>query len=180
MPVLDVYSGPLHEGLDATRLSDGAARRAASSVVVTSPLWGALRPADRIPRYRLSLFARLVGIERLDHTWREILPDVLAEAAGPGGIVADLRSPGMQQMGMPTDLWDRTVTMRVDLGPEGHQIGDVIAKRVRGEAAHYLLESGADPADPTALAGVLADRWPVRLDGPERPGRSWTMTLSLD
>ena len=180
IPVLDIYTGPLHEGLDASRLSPAASARAEQRLVVASALWGALRPADRIPPYRLHICSRLIGMDRLEPTWRSVLPEVLADAAGDVGVVVDLRSPGYQAAGMPAELGDRTVTLRVDLGPAGHRIGDVIAKRVRGEAAHHLLESGADPADPQVLADVLADRWPVRLAEPERPGKAWTMTLSID
>jgi cytoplasmic iron level regulating protein YaaA (DUF328/UPF0246 family) len=148
--------------------------------VVASALWGALRPADRIPPYRLHICARLIGMDRLEPTWREVLPEVLADAAGADGVVVDFRSPTYQAAGMPASLGDRTVTLRVEQGPSGHRIGDVIAKRVRGEAARHLLESGADPADAQALADAFADRWPVRLDSPERPGKPWTMTLSID
>jgi uncharacterized protein len=180
MPVLDVYTGPLHEGLDASRLSAPAAARARRSIVVASALWGALRPTDSIPQYRLHICANLIGLDRLEPTWRAVLPDVLADAAGAAGAIVDLRSPVYQAAGMPTGLGDRTVTVRVNLGPRGHRIGDVIAKRVRGEAARYLLETGAEPADPPALADVLADRWPARLEAPDRRGKSWTVTLTID
>ena len=119
-------------------------------------------------------------MDRLEPTWRAVLPAVLAEAAGAAGVVVDLRSPSYQAMGMPLDLGERTVTLRVSYGATGHRIGDVVAKRVRGEAAHHLLESGGTPPDPPALADVLADRWPVRLDEPQRPGRPWTLTLTTD
>ena len=180
MPVLDVYTGPLHDGLDASGLSVAAAERAQRSLVVVSPVWGALRPTDRIPPYRVHVCARLVGMDRLEPTWRSVLPDVLAAAAGQSGLIVDLRSAMVQAMGMPRDLGDRVVTLRVDQGRTGHRIGAVIAKRVRGEAAHYLLESGADTLEPDAVAEVLAERWPVRLDAPERPGRTWTMRLTVE
>jgi len=143
-------------------------------------LWGLLRPVDEIPPYRLHICSRLSGMDRLEPTWRKVIPDVLAEAgeaAGPG-VVLDLRSPGYQSIGLPSGLADRTITLRVRqnaLG--GRRIGDVSAKRVRGEAAHHLLESGMDPDDPQALAEILAERWPVQLAGPARPGKPWTLTL---
>ena len=180
IPVLDLYTGPFHDGLDASRLSAEATARAGETLVVTSALWGALRPADRIPPYRLHLNAYLIGIDRLAAAWREVLPGVLAEAGGDAGVVVDLRSPAYQSAGMPAGLGDRTVTIRVDQGSPGHRIGDVITKRVRGAAARHLLESGADPAHPDELADVLADRWAVRLSSPDGPGKPWTLMLSID
>ena len=178
LPVLDLYTGPLHDGLDAARLSVAATKRASRALLVISALWGALRPSDEIPSYRLHLCARLAGVERLEPLWRDVLPDVLAEAAGPDGLVVDLRSTVYQAMGMPAGRSDRTVALRVDQGPSGHRIGDVVAKRLRGEAARHLLESGAEPRDAEELATALAARWPARLAEPESPGKPWALTLS--
>ena len=179
LPVLDVYSGPLHEGLGAWSFSTAAAELADRSVVISSALWGLLRPTDRIPPYRLHVCSRLIGLDRLEPTWREVLADLLAEIAGAEGIVLDLRSPSYQAMGMPTGLGERTVTLRVDQqAVRGGRIGDVVAKRIRGQAARHLLETGSDPVDPYALAELLAERWPVRINGPSRPGKAWTVTLT--
>jgi uncharacterized protein len=179
-PAFDVYSGPLHEGLGAATLSPSARERADRSVVIASSLWGVLRPGDRIPSYRLHICSRLVGMDRLEPTWRTVLPDILAAAAGAAGLVIDLRSPPYQAIGMPTGLGDRTLTLRVDQPSAGGRIGDVVAKRIRGQAARHILESADEPDDPDALATILAERWPVRLEAPTRPGKPWTLTLTSD
>jgi len=179
-PAFEVYSGPLHEGLGVALLSRAAPDRVQRSLLITSPLWGALRIHDPIPSYRLHVCARLVGMDRLEPTWRTVLPDLLAGAAGPDGLVLDLRSPVYQAMGMPIGLGDRTVTLRVDQAGSGRRIGDVVAKRIRGQAARSLLESTAEPDEPDDLADVLAERWPVRLEAPTRSGKPWTLTITAD
>jgi uncharacterized protein len=180
MPAADVYAGPFHRGLAVATLSPRARDRAEELVLVTSALWGALRLGDRIPPYRLYLFSRLRGLERTDAIWRAVLPDVLAAAAGPEGLILDLRSPEGQSIGKPPRMESRTVTLRVDRRAGGKRIGDVIAKRVRGEAAHHLLESGLEPETPDELTALLGERWPVELSGTGRGRDTWTITLSAD
>jgi cytoplasmic iron level regulating protein YaaA (DUF328/UPF0246 family) len=178
-PALEVYAGVLHEGLDAATLSPAARRRAARHLVIASALWGVLRPGDRIPAYRLNICSRLVGIDGLEAAWRTVLPGVLAQAAGPRGVILDARSGSYQAIGMPARLGDRTVTIRV-VGDavDGRHASSFLTKRVRGQAARHLLESGARPRDPAALAAVLAERWPTQLDPPAGPGKAWTVSLA--
>jgi hypothetical protein len=149
-------------------------------VVITSALWGALRPSDRIPAYRLRVWSNLIGMDRLEPMWRAVLPDLFARLAGPDGVVLDLRPPSFQALGMPTGCSDRTVTLRVASFSGGRRIGDVVAKRIRGQAAHHLIQSGVEPAEPVAVADALGDRWPVELEEPVRPGHPWIMTLTAD
>jgi cytoplasmic iron level regulating protein YaaA (DUF328/UPF0246 family) len=174
-PALEVYSGVLYDALDAATLSAAAKRRAASRVVVVSALWGAVRPVDRIPAYRLNICAHLVGVGPLVLAWRPVLGPVLADAAGPRGVIVDCRSSSYQAAGMPVGLGDRTVAVRVLRETAGgRSVVSHMAKHTRGEVARYLLESRADPRRP---AEVLADRWDVELVRPVRAGRPWTMDL---
>jgi hypothetical protein len=177
----EVYTGPLHQGLDLVGLSAAARERANRLIVITSPLWGLLRPDDRIPPYRMDLFSWLVGLdERTDALWRAVLPDVLASAAGSDGLILDLRSPSSQRMGRPTGLDGRIVEFRVQQRAFGRFIGDVVAKRVRGQAAHHLLESGAEPTSPDDAAAILGERWPVSLTVPAKAGSPAILTLIAD
>ena len=177
-PAVDTYAGPLYEGLDAGSWSSHAQKRAARQLVIVSALWGAVRPVDRIPTYRLYVCARLVGMDRLEPAWRALLPPILSDAAAQRGPVLDLRSRVYQAVGRPTGLDDQTATLRIRPSPGGPaHIGDVIAKRVRGEAASHLLSSAAEPEDPLDIADLLATRWSLEVDPPGGTNRSWTITL---
>jgi len=178
-PVLDVYSGPLHEGLDAGGWSTEMASRAERELVVTSAVWGALRPSDRIPPYRCHICAHLLDMDRLEPTWRAVLPKVLAEAADDDGVVLDLRSPTYQAAGSPTGLAARTVTLRIRGSDRGRNVGDVVAKRVRGAAARVVLGSDATVRDPQDLVAVLAERWTLDVEPPPGSADRWTVTLHV-
>jgi cytoplasmic iron level regulating protein YaaA (DUF328/UPF0246 family) len=112
--------------------------------------------------------------------WRGLLPEVLADAAGPHGVILDLRSAEYQSVGLPRGAGERLVFLRVAQGNGKGRIGDVIAKRVRGQAARFVLESDIDAEDPHDVASLLAQRWPVHLASPGRPGGAWTLTLSAE
>ena len=172
-PAITTYAGPLYEGLDAGSWSTHAEHRAARQLVIVSALWGGLRPADRIPPYRLHVCARLVGMDRLEPAWRTLLPPILTNAAAQHGPVLDLRSRVYQAVGRPTGLDDQTVTLRI----RPAHVGDVIAKRVRGEAASHLLATEAQPDDPLDIADLLATRWSLEVDPPAGRNQTWTITL---
>jgi uncharacterized protein len=178
-PVLETYTGTVHLGFGWATISPEARRRAGRHVVVASALWGLLRPADRIPPYRLNVCSRLVGVDRIEPAWRTVLPDVLASAAGARGVIVDLRSGSYQALGRAAGAGDRTVTVTADR-PSGGRSGSVIIKRTRGEVARHLLQSGATPRTLTELVEVVAERWPVRLAPPARPGLPWEMTLTAE
>lgn len=174
----EVYTGPLHQGLDIAGLAPAARERANRVVAITSPLWGLLRPDDRIPPYRLSLFSRLLGLEaRTDAVWRAVLPGVLASAAGRRGLIVDLRSPQSQAIGKPADRDGHMVELKVRHRDFGRHIGDVVSKRVRGQAAHHLLVSGVEPDGPDDLAAILGEQWQVALTVPASADKPSTLTL---
>ncbi|HEX6475017.1 MAG TPA: peroxide stress protein YaaA [Candidatus Limnocylindria bacterium] len=176
----DTYAGPLYGGLDSEGWSPGLWAQAERHLVIVSGLWGALRPADRIPAYRLHVCSRLAGLDRLEPMWRTLLPDVLNEAAEGEGPILDVRSRSYLAVGRPPYLDDQTVTLRVRPSPGGPaHIGDVIAKRVRGEAARHVLASADDVRDPLDIADRLRSQWSVEIEPPSVRHREWLVTLEV-
>ena len=177
-PALDVYTGVLYDALGWVTLSSSARRRAATRVVVLSALWGALRPGDRVPPYRLNMCGEL-GLGSLTQLWRPALGPALEQAAT--GLVVDCRSGDYVAAWPPSvEVARRTVAVRVlQEGRTGRTVVSHAAKHTRGEVARHLLETGADPARPQGLARVLGERWTVELVPPPQPGKPWTVAVVL-
>jgi len=167
----DLYTGVLYDALGLGTLDPAARRRAGRRLVVVSALFGALRPGDRVPSYRLSMDVDLPGVGPLAAAWRPVLEEVLPVAAGRG-LVVDLRSSTYVAAWRPTGrVAERTVAVHVVRdGPGGRTAVSHMAKHTRGLVARHLLETGADPSTPEGLVDALAPAFAATIDAP-RPGR---------
>jgi cytoplasmic iron level regulating protein YaaA (DUF328/UPF0246 family) len=176
-PAAQVYAGALYAGFDFEGLNAQGRERADANVVITSALWGLLRPSDPIPAYRLHICARLSGMGGLERTGRPLIAGLLASAARPAGVALDLRSPAYQAMGKPT-AGSPTGRFTIRILPEAgaRSIGDAVAKRSRGEIANFLLGVGSSPRTPDDLASALNERGSARLDPPDRPTHPWRVS----
>lgn len=162
-----IYSGVLYDALGLSDLSPAGKRRAASRVAITSALFGLVRPGDRIPAYRLSGDARLPGLPGTGSVaghWRSHLGAVITQAVGRG-LLVDLRSTSYAAFWRPADV--RTATVRVLHEVAGkRQVVSHFNKATKGRLVRALLEDGADPRTPQALATAWERLgWTVEVDG---------------
>jgi len=168
-----IYTGVLYENLGLHSLDSAARRRASSSLAITSSLFGMVRPADRIPPYRLAGGVNLPGLGVVSAHWRKVL-DPVVEAAAGNGLVVDLRSSTYAAFWRPgRDLAARVATVRVlqQVGSRRTVVSH-FNKATKGKLVRALLESGGTPRTPVALADVIGDLgWNVELGDQARHGR---------
>ncbi len=163
-----VYAGVLYEALDLATLSAAAKRRAGTRLGIASGLFGLVRAGDRIPAYRLSGQVTLPGVGAMATFWGRHLAPAVEEAAGDG-LVLDLRSGGYAPFWRPTKAQAaRVVTARVLHEFDGRRtVVSHFNKATKGRLVRALLEDGANPRTPEALATVLGDLgWTVELAQP--------------
>jgi cytoplasmic iron level regulating protein YaaA (DUF328/UPF0246 family) len=173
LPVSELYSGVLYDALGYATLPAGTKRRAGARLVVVSAAWGALRMADRVPPYRLSMGTALPGLGRLASVWREPLAAALDDAAG---VIVDCRSSTYAAAWRPSGEQARR-WVAVSVVRERGGVRSAVshnAKHTRGLVARHLLESGKDPGTPKALHKLVVERWNAEL---ERTTAGWTLTV---
>lgn len=167
-----IYTGVLYDALGSATLSSAARRRATSRLAVTSSLFGIVRPGDRIPAYRLSGDAVLPGVGSVAGAWREVLGDAITDGMGKG-LLVDLRSSTYAAFWRPTpDVSRRVATVRVLHESGGRRtVVSHFNKATKGRIVRALLEDGADPRTPQALATALTRLgWAVELGDPTPKG----------
>jgi cytoplasmic iron level regulating protein YaaA (DUF328/UPF0246 family) len=168
LPVANLYTGVLYEALDLSSMDSATRRRANRWLVVISALYGALRPADRVPPYRLSMGVSLAELGPLAALWRAPLAEVLPGLAG-SGVIVDCRSSTYVAAWAPQgDLAARWVQVRVPGATH-------LAKHTRGLVARHVCEAGVNARTATALERVVARRFGTTLNRPARPGRPWIL-----
>lgn len=158
LPALERYTGVLYDTLGYATLSGPARRRADTSLVVASALFGLLRPRDRVPAYRLSGSTVLPGLGGLAPLWRPVLEP---ELAGVRGLVVDLRSGAYAALARVPGAVDVRVLRETD-GRRSVVSHD--NKWTKGHLARALCEHGERTVGDVAEVGrSVADD--VEVDG---------------
>ena len=161
MPAGHRYRGVLHDALGYPTLAKPARQRADRCVVVLSGLWGATRPIDRLPAYRIGIGTVLPRLPTLPALWRKPLYDAIDGLIAAAGAI-DLRSSGYSQMYRPSaDAAAKLVEVKIT-GPDGRRAAASYQSKVaKGRLAREMLRAG-EPSLGALLAaaaeiGVLAD-----------------------
>jgi cytoplasmic iron level regulating protein YaaA (DUF328/UPF0246 family) len=162
----------LYDALDISSLDPASKRRASREIVILSALFGAVRPTDRIPAYRLHPCVRLPDVGELTRAWRRELAPVLEQEAGVKRLIVDCRSSTYASMWNPKgELAERRV--QVTVPGASH-----MANHTRGLVARHLVQSAAKPRYPEDLVEILSVAFDVRIAEPDRPGRPWQLAAT--
>ncbi len=167
----ELYDGTLFRALDLTSLSGAARRRSSQWVIIQSPLYGALRPADHVAPYLLSMNSPLPRLAPLAARWRDPLAQVLPAAIG-AGLLLDCRA------GADTAAWNprgalgsRWVRIRAGASAEA-------AKYTQGLLLRHLILDAVDAQSPQDLAEYVGRHFEVRLTRRERGVREWLLDVT--
>lgn len=148
-PVRDIYTGVLYAG---AALHTSPARQRAwadKHILISSALWGWVRPGDRIPAYRCSMGSTCPALAPLAPTGGVLSTAFFTEEMA-GELVVDCRSGAYQKAWMPTakDCHDHNIDLvqvkavRVVNGRE--KVVSHNAKRWRGLLTRALVAAGAE------------------------------------
>jgi cytoplasmic iron level regulating protein YaaA (DUF328/UPF0246 family) len=176
-PAHQVYSGVLYDALGYPSLTAAQRRKADESVLVISALWGAIRFADRVPAYRLSMGTSLPDVGRLASFWKPQISDALA-AETEGELLVDCRSSTYAAAWSPPPA--QTVAVNVFTEVNGvRKVVSHFAKHTRGELARHLMtRRGAGPRTPAQLLKAAREKWEAELvEGTARKAHALNIIL---
>ena len=151
-PAIERYTGVLYDALDYPSLPARLRKRVDARVVIFSGLWGALRPADPIPDYKLKMGAKLPGLGPPARFWKPRLTATLADAAA--GCVWDLL-PNEHSAAWDPSVAGRRIPVRFldDVERGGARTLVTVAhwnKLLKGALVRFVLDEGL--TDPGGLA----------------------------
>lgn len=152
---IDVYTGVLYQALDWNSLSPTAKARGEKSILITSALFGVLRPSDVIPNYKAK-------IKTSD--WKAVLKPVLDGLAAD--LIIDCRSSTYAATWQPSP--EITVAVRVFKKERGKiSVITHLSKKYRGELTRVLLKAGKAPKTPGDLLVIAEKHFECKLIRPK-------------
>jgi len=163
---MDVYSGVLYQALDWDSLSPSAKARGEKSILITSAIFGVLRPSDLIPNYKAK-------IKTSD--WKAALKPALDGLEAD--LIIDCRSSTYAGVWQPSPA--NTVAVRV-FKKDKSKISVIthLSKKYRGELTRVLLKAGKVPKTPEELLAITEKHFDCKLQKP-KGNLPWCLDLII-
>ena len=162
-PAIEVYTGVLFEALDWDGLSAKAQKRGAESLLISSALFGVVRPLDPIPAYRLSMDVTLPKVGGLAAFWKPHLNRAVADVVTH--LVIDARSSTYAASWTPPS--ESTYAVKVMTEKAGKRtVVSHMAKHSRGVLAGLLLSAAKMPRTIDEVANIAAAHFKVEVSSP--------------
>lgn len=150
LPAGERYAGVLYDALGYATLPAAARQRADVGLVTFSGLWGAVRPTDPIPAYRIGIGVRLPGRPGIPAIWRDALGAALAAEIEAHGAL-DFRSAGYDAMArLPAAAAARVIAVKVR-GPSFQ------SKQAKGRLVRAMLLAGVPDVEHLRAAADTLD-----------------------
>jgi len=142
-PALYAFSGAAYQGLNVSTCTKEEIGYLQSNLRIIDPLYGVLRPLDRMQPYRLEMATKQVFGEKkpLAEWWKDAVTSYLSNdlESRPEKILLNLASDEYSAAVDPKSLPEGTHYIKVIFRHQGRVIA-VHAKRARGLMARYLAE----------------------------------------
>jgi len=174
-PAIEIYTGVLYEALGWKSLPATAKKRGEMQLRIFSALFGALRPLDPIPPYRLGMTVNLPKLGGLGAYWKRHLASLDEQERD---VVIDMRSHAYARTWTPTIA--ETAMVRVFVEKSGKRsVVSHMAKKTRGEVARALLNLKKSPTDIDGTAHALSDAFDLELVRPETARKPYLLDVIL-
>ena len=175
-PAIEIYAGVLYGALDWASLSTAAKKRGESGLLIVSALFGALRPLDLIPAYRLSMQVNLPKVGALGSYWKKYLAQPLD--AVESELVIDMRSQTYLRAWTPNPA--HTAHVRVFAEKSGtRSIVTHMAKFTRGQIARSLLSLPKSPKNIGELSSALDVDYQIDVIAPKSANEPFFLDVIL-
>lgn len=176
-PAIEIYTGVLFDALDVRSLGKPARRRLQASTVISSALFGLVRPDDLIPAYRLSGDVSLPGTGAPSARWRDAVGEIITQSTG---VIIDLRSQMYANLGpIPAEAAQRAVSARILLEKNGKRsIVSHHNKASKGRLVRALADRSAQPKSIDSLMKALKElSWKCELSESKKSGQPATLDI---
>lgn len=163
-PAMEIYSGVLFEALDWKSLTAKAKNRGEDSILISSALFGVLRPNDHIPAYRLSMDVKLPKVGALASFWRGRLASALTNAEDR--LILDARSSTYAaSWAAPSEITYGVSVVEIKAGKR--KIVSHMAKHSRGVLTRMLLSAPRPAKNIDEVAEIASTQFEVEIAEPQ-------------